>query len=219
MSDLHSDLRIIALGLAVIAGLAVQARSAAAETAVLAGGCFWCVEADFEKVRGVTDVVSGFAGGALENPSYADVTAGGTGHYEVVEITYDASVVSYDQLLWLFLRSIDPLDGGGQFCDRGPSYRPAIFVATEAEAAAARAALGQAERELGRPLAVAVEPAATFWPAEAYHQDYARGRDIVLTRRGPKRQSEAYDFYREACGRDARVTEIWGEDAPFVTGE
>lgn len=218
MSNFRSTFKLMALGVAMIAGLVLQTRDARAETALLAGGCFWCIEADFEKVQGVSEVVSGFAGGTTANPTYAEVTAGGTGHYEVVRITYDPAVVSYDQLLWLFLRSIDPLDAGGQFCDRGPSYRPAIFVENAAEQTAAERAIAQARQALGRPIVVPVLAAAPFYPAVAYHQDYYRGTRIVATRAGPKRQSAAYDFYREACGRDARVREIWGDAAPFAQG-
>lgn len=185
---------------------------------VVAGGCFWCVEADFEKVAGVVDVVSGYSGGTLENPTYRDVTRGGTGHYEVVEITYDADRVSYRQLLDLFFRSVDPTDAGGQFCDRGDSYRTAIFVSNQAEQQAAEAAKAAAQAELGQQIVTPILPAAPFYEAEDYHQDYYKGSSIVLTRGGPKRQSEAYDFYREGCGRDQRVRQLWGDDAPFVGG-
>ncbi len=185
---------------------------------VVAGGCFWCVEADFEKVRGVVDVVSGYAGGTTENPTYRQVTGGDTGHYEVVEITYDADTVSYRQLLDLFFRSVDPTDAGGQFCDRGDSYRTAIFVSNQAEQQAAEAAKAAAQAELGQQIVTPILPAATFYEAEEYHQDYYKGSSIVLTRGGPKRQSEAYDFYREGCGRDQRVRQLWGDDAPFIGG-
>ena len=218
MKNFRHTFKMIALVAAVAAGMFLQSRAARAETLVLAGGCFWCVEADFEKVEGVSGVVSGFAGGSTANPTYAQVTAGGTGHYEVVEITYDPAAVSHEQLLWLFLRSIDPLDAGGQFCDRGPSYRPAIFVKNASERANAEQAIAQARRDLGQPIAVPVLDAAPFWPADAIHQDYYRGNRIILTRGGPKRQSAAYEFYREGCGRDARVRAIWGDAAPFAQG-
>ena len=189
---------------------------AAERTLTVAGGCFWCVEADFEGVQGVGEVVSGFAGGALANPTYEQVSAGGTGHYEAVQIAYDPAVVSLDQLLYLFLRSVDPTDPGGQFCDRGDSYRTAIFAGSEAEQAAAEVAIRQAEQELGRDVVTPVLPLGTFWPADAYHQDYHLGGEWIITRAGPKRKSAAYDFYREACGRDARVRELWGDVAPFA---
>lgn len=189
---------------------------AAQETAVVAGGCFWCVEADFESVPGVVSVVSGYTGGTVDNPSYKQVSRGDTGHFEAVEITYDTAQLSYDTLLTLFLRSIDPLDAGGQFCDRGSSYRTAIFVKSAAEKTAAETAKAEAEKALGQPIATRILPAAMFWPAEAEHQDYYRGENLVLTRGGIKKQSSAYAFYRNGCGRDARVREVWGDAAPFA---
>lgn len=203
--------------LALMVALLPFAQTAMArdiQTAIVAGGCFWCVEADFEKVEGVRDVVSGYTGGTTENPTYQTIK--GSGHYEAVEITYDADVVTYDQLLYLFFRSIDPTDAGGQFCDRGDSYRTAIFVSNPAQRAIAEAAKAQAQRDLGGQIVTPILDAARFYEAEGYHQDYYKGQSIVLTRRGPKRQSEAYDFYRNACGRDARVAQLWGDDAPFV---
>lgn len=189
---------------------------AAEGKAVVAGGCFWCVEADFEKVPGVVSVVSGFTGGTAESPTYKQVVAGGTGHYEAVEITFDTAKISYDEVLRLFLRSVDPLDDGGQFCDRGDSYRTAIFVSNKAEKAIADAAITEASTALGATVVTPVLAAGTFWPAEAYHQDYYRSTDIVLTRAGPKQKRNAYKFYREACGRDARVKAVWGDAAAFV---
>ena len=193
------------------------AQMAAAEdiqTAIVAGGCFWCVESDFEKVDGVVEVVSGYTGGTTANPTYETIK--GSGHYEAVEITYDADVVSYDQLLYMFFRSIDPTDAGGQFCDRGDSYRTAVFVSNPAQIASAQAAVATAQRDLGRQIVTPLIEASRFYDAEAYHQDYYAGQSIVLTRRGPKRQSEAYAFYRNACGRDQRVSELWGDAAPFT---
>ena len=212
-------IKTLVLGLAIGVGLILQANPAKAQTlerAVLAGGCFWCVEADFEKVPGVVEVVSGYAGGTTPNPTYEQVTGGGTGHYEAVEITYDSSQVSYDDLLRLFFRSVDPLDAGGQFCDRGDSYRTAVFVDRAEQTAAAQAAFADAQRALGRPLATQLISGASFYEAEAYHQDYYKGQSIVLTRRGPKTQAAAYEFYRNACGRDARVRALWGSAAPFA---
>ena len=207
------------LGFAIALVTGVHAPAVAArdlQTMTVAGGCFWCVEADFEKVSGVGEVVSGYTGGTTANPTYKQVTAGGTGHYEAVQITYDADQVSYAQLLTLFFRSIDPTDAGGQFCDRGDSYRTAVFVSNESERAAAEQAKAAAQTALGRTIVTPVLQAGAFYPAEAYHQDYYKGDTIVLTRRGPKRQAEAYDFYREACGRDTRVRALWGADAPFA---
>ncbi len=218
---LHFTQNLKTSALAITIGLAALLQADRAEardiqTTVLAGGCFWCIEADFEKLDGVVEVVSGYSGGSTTNPSYSDVTAGGSGHYEVVEITYDADVVSYPQLLHAFFRSVDPTDAGGQFCDRGDSYRTAVFVANGAERAAAEAAKMSARNALGQRIATPILNLAAFYEAEDYHQDYYKGRDIVLTRRGPKRQSEAYEFYRNACGRDARVRELWGAEALFA---
>ncbi|MEM1129098.1 MAG: peptide-methionine (S)-S-oxide reductase MsrA [Pseudomonadota bacterium] len=212
-------LKPFALGAAIVAALILKSGSSHAaetETAIVAGGCFWCVEADFEKVRGVSEVVSGFAGGTVANPSYRQVTRGGTGHLEAVEITFDPSVVSYTQIVDLFLRSIDPFDDGGQFCDRGPSYAPAIFASTPEQQRAAGAAIARAEGQLGREFKVALRQAATLYPESAYHQNYYKQSDIIITRFGPLSKSKAYLRYRDACGRDDRVRAIWGSSAPFT---
>jgi peptide-methionine (S)-S-oxide reductase len=197
---------------ALITALSGQAH-AATEEVVVAGGCFWCVESDFEAVPGVIEVVSGYSGGTVENPTYKQVGGGGTGHYEVVQITYDPARLSYDELVRKFLRSVDPTDAGGQFCDRGDTYRTAIFVSDAAEKASAQAAVAEAGQILGAKIATKILPAATFWPAEDYHQDYYKGQNIVLTRAGPKKQANAYKFYRDSCGRDARVKALWGAEA------
>ncbi|MEM9318043.1 MAG: peptide-methionine (S)-S-oxide reductase MsrA [Pseudomonadota bacterium] len=206
------------LVIAILVGsvLPKMAEAETLRTIVLAGGCFWCVESDFERVDGVLGVVSGFAGGTVPDPSYRQVTSGGTGHLEVVEITYDADRLSHEQILHLFLRSIDPTDAGGQFCDRGESYTTAIFVATQQERLAAEAALAEAASELGQELVTPIRDAAAFHPAEAYHQDFYRSSEIILTRRGPMTKANAYSFYRDSCGRDARVSELWGAEAPFI---
>jgi peptide-methionine (S)-S-oxide reductase len=204
---------------AILLGYAAQGGSAeaqATETAVVAGGCFWCVEADFEKVQGVREVVSGYTGGTVANPTYRQVTGGGTGHYEAVRITYDPSVVSFDAILDMFLRSVDPTDAGGQFCDRGESYRTAIFVEGAEERQIAEAALAEAERALGRDVVTPVLDEAPFYEAEDYHQDYYKSADIILTRFGPRSKESAYKLYREACGRDERVRALWGAEAPFA---
>ena len=211
--------KTVALAVAITVGFIIQSTAAQArdmQVLTVAGGCFWCVEADFEKVAGVEEVVSGYTGGTVENPTYKQVTRGGTGHYEAVEISYDADQVSARQLLDLFFRSIDPTDAGGQFCDRGESYRTAIFVSDPAERQQARAAKAAAERELGQSIVTPILDAGPFYEAEAYHQDYYKGQDRILTRRGIKTKAEAYDFYRDACGRDARIRQLWGDDAPFV---
>lgn len=207
---------IAAISLVLGSIFATPALTQDVQTLTVAGGCFWCVESDFESVEGVIGAVSGFAGGTTVNPTYKQVTGGGTGHYEAVEITYDAEIVSIDQLLHAFLRSIDPTDAGGQFCDRGATYRTAIFVANETEQRAAQGAIDMAQSELGQPIVTEVLSADTFYPAEAYHQDYYKSRSIVVTRRGPMTKANAYKFYRDACGRDDRVRALWGDDAPFL---
>jgi len=204
---------VVTLFLSAVLG---AASHAATGKAVVAGGWFWCVEADFEKVPGVVSVVSGYTGGTVDDPTYKQVSAGGTGHYESVEITFDTGRISYGDVLRLFLRSVDPLDAGGQFCDRGDSYRTAIFVSDPAEKAVAEAAVAEASQALGAAVVTPVLAAGRFWPAEEYHQDYYKSRDIVLTRAGPKQKRNAYAFYRDACGRDARVKAVWGDQAAFA---
>ncbi|MBE0453446.1 peptide-methionine (S)-S-oxide reductase MsrA [Roseovarius autotrophicus] len=207
------------LALLIAGALCLQAkRLEAAERAVLvvAGGCFWCVEADFEKVRGVIEAESGFTGGTVANPTYRAVTHGGTGHLEAVRITFDPAQVTRGQLLHMFLRSVDPTDARGQFCDRGETYTTAIFVSDQTEKEIAKAAVATAAADLGKEVVTPIRDLGTFWPAEAYHQDYYKSRDIVLTRFGPRQKATAYRLYRDACGRDARVRELWGGDAPFA---
>ncbi|WP_298840795.1 peptide-methionine (S)-S-oxide reductase MsrA [uncultured Roseobacter sp.] len=214
-----SSLKTFALAGMIVLGFAAQTRTALAddlETLTVAGGCFWCVEADFERVEGVTGAVSGYTGGSVENPTYKQVTRGGTGHYEAVQITYDPSIVSRTTLLSLFFRSVDPTDAGGQFCDRGESYRTAVFADTPQAQEDAAAAKAKAAKVLGQTIVTPILPAAPFYEAEDYHQDYYRSDDLVLTRFGPKRKSSAYKAYRDACGRDQRVRELWGENAPFL---
>lgn len=186
---------MIVLGLAACSPSSAQTGSAAAgqAEAVFAGGCFWCVESDFEHLDGVIEAVSGYTGGELANPTYRNHE----GHTEAVRVTYDPARVSYEQLLAHFWRHHDPLDGGGQFCDRGPSYEAAIFV-TPAQRAAAEASRTQAAQTLGRAVVTPVRPLGAFWIAEDYHQDYYQKNPLQ------------YRFYRSGCGRDRRVAEIWG---------
>lgn len=208
----------VLLAVTILLGIAAecqQAKAAQTEKVVVAGGCFWCVESDFEKVPGVIEAVSGFAGGTVANPEYKQVTKGGTGHLEVVEIEFDPRKVSRREIYDMFLRSIDPLDAGGQFCDRGESYTTAIF-ATAAQRADAQAAVDQAEADLGRKIVTPVREAAPFYIADEYHQDFYKSKTRVLTRFGPKTKAEAYKRYRASCGRDARVKAVWGDAAPFA---
>lgn len=202
--------------LSLILLLAALPAAAKTETAIVAGGCFWCVESNFESLPGVEEVVSGYTGGVAEDATYEQVSSGSTGHYEAVKILFDPARVSYRDILDLFFRSSDPLDAGGQFCDRGKSYRTAIFVQSAAQRADAVAAKADAESALGRKVATEIRDAGPFFKAEAYHQGYYKGSKVVLTRRGPMRQAKAYAFYRKACGRDARVKELWGSQAAFV---
>ena len=201
---------------ALIALLMLLPLRPAADTLTVAGGCFWCVEADFESVPGVTGAVSGYTGGHVPDPDYKAVSRGGPGHYEAVQITFDPATVSRATLLDLFFRSGDPTDAGGQFCDRGDSYRTAIFVNGPVDIEAAEAAKADAEQDLGRKIVTPILPAGPFYKAEAYHQDYYRGDRLVLTRFGPRRQSKAYKLYRDACGRDQKVKALWGNQAAFA---
>ncbi|MFM8937343.1 MAG: peptide-methionine (S)-S-oxide reductase MsrA [Vulcanococcus sp.] len=189
------------------------ALAAASEEAVLAGGCFWCLEHDLEAVPGVQAVESGYSGGRLRNPTYRQVSAGGSGHQEVVRVRFDPDRVSYPTLLRAYWRNIDALDGDGQFCDRGTSYRPVIFTRGAEQQGQARESLQAAARELGRSeaeLRVQIRPLQQFWPAEAYHQDYAEHNAV------------SYRYYRWACGRDRRLDALWGRRArssrPWVAG-
>jgi len=204
----------------IVVGLFAQSSTAKAgtETITVAGGCFWCVESDFESVRGVREAVSGFAGGKTANPTYKQVTGGNTGHYEAVQIKFDTDVISRETILDLFFRSIDPTDAGGQFCDRGPSYRSAIFAANGAQKSDAEAAKARAAADLGRTVVTPILGPAKFYPADAYHQDYYKSSDrLAITSVGVGvKKSVAYKRYRKGCGRDAKVKQLWGSAAPFV---
>jgi peptide-methionine (S)-S-oxide reductase len=189
--------------------LAAPAVHAEDETAIIAGGCFWCVEKDMDHVKGVKSTISGYAGGTLKNPSYQDHE----GYTEGVKVVFDNSIISYEALIAHFLRTIDVTDGEGQFCDRGSSYVPALFPLDGAQKKAAAAALKAAEKELGKPLAVAVGDNPSFGDAEDYHQNYYLGENRVLSRFGLVKQSDAYAGYRKGCGRDARVKKVWGDKA------
>lgn len=184
-------------GILVILGIwfTVTANGA---TAVFAGGCFWCMEADFDKVPGVTQTISGFDGGQIKSPTYKLVSSGKTNYVESVQVTYDPNKVSYQKLVEYYLTHIDPTDNGGQFCDRGRQYRPVIFYQNESEKDTAYSVLQNAEKVLGKKkLAVELSPSTTFYPAEAYHQNYHI------------KHSVKYNFYRWKCGRDKRVREVW----------
>ena len=175
------------------------------ETATFAGGCFWCSESDLEKIKGVEDVISGYTGGQEANPTYKEVSAGQTGHYEAVQITYDPDVVTYEALLEAFWRHINPTDAGGQFVDRGPQYRTAIFYHNEEQKRLAEAAKKelQGSGRFNVPIVTEILPFSTFYRAEEYHQDYYK--------KSPLR----YKYYRYASGRDQFIAESW-KDKPVV---
>lgn len=173
-------------------------RPANTATAVFAAGCFWCAEQAFEDVPGVVEAVSGYTGGTTRNPTYEQVTRGGTGHYEAVRVIYDPTVIGYGQLLDVFWKNVDPFDGTGQFCDKGPSYRGAIFPATPEETAAAEASKQAVARQFNREVEVRIVPSARFYDAEPYHQDYYI------------RNPQTYAFYKWRCGRAQRLEALWG---------
>lgn len=196
---------VVALSVAAAAWLPAGAQTAAAPepspglaVATFAAGCFWCVEPPFDKLDGVVSTTSGYTGGNVAGATYQQVTAGGTGHTEAVRVVYDPAKVSYEKLLDVYWRNVDPLDAGGQFCDRGDSYRPVIFAHDAEQERLALASKAALAGRFAKPVVVPVEQAGPFWVAEAYHQDYYRTH------------SQRYAFYRWSCGRDARLEELWG---------
>ncbi|MCG6923280.1 MAG: peptide-methionine (S)-S-oxide reductase MsrA [Acidobacteria bacterium] len=196
----------LALGSLSLMGTADPAASSAeapegAARATFAGGCFWCMEPPFDKVDGVYSTTSGYAGGKVKNPSYRQVSAGVTGHAEAIQVVYDPERVTYEELLEVFWHNVDPLDGGGQFCDRGSQYRTAIFFEGDEQRRAAEASK-QALTDSGRlpgPIVTEITPLEAFYPAEDYHQDFY------------KRNPVRYTSYRAGCGRDRRLKQLWGE--------
>ncbi|ALA16217.1 MULTISPECIES: peptide-methionine (S)-S-oxide reductase MsrA [Chelatococcus] len=189
------------LGLALILGGPAPAAAQEGEggaSAIFAGGCFWCMEPPFDAVPGVTATISGYTGGRTQNPTYNEVSSGRTGHKEVVKVVYDPSRVTYEQLLAIFWRNIDPHDARGQFCDKGDQYTSAIFVASPEQRQAAEASLKAVSGQLKGRVVTEILPAATFYPAEEYHQNYYR------------KSAAKYKYYRFACGRDRRLEEVWG---------
>jgi peptide-methionine (S)-S-oxide reductase len=206
--------------LAVLAGLAVfglrvadvafgvQAADApqpaeGTQVAIFAGGCFWCVEADFDKVPGVLSTTSGYIGGRKANPTYSQVSSGGTGHTEAVKIVYDPAMVTYDKLLYVFWRNVDPLTREGQFCDFGTQYRTGIFYVNDAQKTAAEASKAAIEESgrFKRPIVTEIAAAGPFYAAEDYHQNFYKTNPV------------RYNLYRFNCGRDARLEELWGKEA------
>jgi peptide-methionine (S)-S-oxide reductase len=169
------------------------------EKATFAAGCFWCVESAFEGQAGVISVISGFTGGDFPSPTYQEVSSGNTDHAESVQITYDPSTISFDKLLSIYWRNTDPFDFGGQFCDRGLQYRPFIFYHSESQKLAAEKSKERIEKERGRTVLVPITQAKQFYPVEEYHQDYY------------KKDPRTYTQYRQGCGRDRRLEELWGK--------
>lgn len=194
--------RCLLIAVALMTSSAARAEQA---TATFAGGCFWCMEPPFEALDGVESVTSGYTGGSVANPTYEQVSAGGTGHAESVQVVYDPAKVSYEKLLDVFWHNIDPVAVDKQFCDVGSQYRSAIFVHDAQQrklAEASREALQASPRFAGKPIATQIVDAGPFYAAENYHQDYAKKNPI------------RYRFYRGSCGRDARLAEVWGSEAP-----
>ena len=199
--------RVLAVATALWACAALACAAAAGapkaspplQTAILAGGCFWCMESDLKAVRGVVSVDSGYTGGRTANPSYQDVLTEKTGHYEAVRVRFDPAVISYRQLLDHYWKLVDPTDAGGQFCDRGASYRPAVFVDGPNQQKAAEESRAEAARRLktGR-MTAEILPVRSFYLAEPYHRNFAQ------------RNKDGYEMYRVGCGRDARLIELWG---------
>lgn len=189
----------LTLGMALVASAAEPVTQEKTATAVFAGGCFWCMEPPYDALTGAIATTSGYAGGRKANPTYEQVSAGDTGHVEAVQITYDPKQVSYEKLLDVFWRNVDPLDKGGQFCDRGSTYTTAIFVQNQEERKLAEQSKAAIEKKLGKTVVTVIRPAATFYPAEEYHQDYYR--------KNPLR----YKYYRYSCGRDQRLEHLWGK--------
>ena len=183
--------------------------AAVADTATFAGGCFWCMEPPYDKIDGVASTTSGFAGGEKVDPSYREVASGATNHTEVVQVVYDSTKVSYERLLRVYWHNVDPFDGTGQFCDRGSQYRPAIFAHTDRQRRLAEQSKEAVAARFDQSLAVTINDFEAFYAAKEYHQNYYQ------------KNPTDYKRYRQGCGRDARLREIWGEaagsDAPLVS--
>ncbi len=216
MTPRSTHLALLALA-ASLAGLVAVASEPASEpskqepaqeaklaTATFAGGCFWCMEPPFDKVKGVVSTTSGYIGGTKENPTYEEVSRGSTGHAEALQVVYDPSQVTYAQLLDVFWHNIDPLTPNAQFCDKGSQYRSAIFFHDAEQQRLAEESKQQLEvsGRFKKPIVTEIVAASTFYPAEQYHQDYYQKNPV------------RYRYYRFSCGRDARLKEVWGEDAP-----
>lgn len=196
-------LRIADTVLGVHAANPPPTQAAGNQVAIFAGGCFWCVESDFDKVPGVLSTTSGYVGGTKVNPSYEEVSSGGTGHAEAVKIVFDPAMVTYEKLLYVYWRNVDPLTKEGQFCDFGTQYRTAIFYVNEAQRQAAETSKAAIEKSgrFKRPIVTQIVAAGPFYPAEQYHQNFHQNNPV------------RYNLYRFNCGRDARLEELWGKEA------
>ena len=192
---------MLAAALAGASAWAIDFAAAEQKTAVFAGGCFWCMEEAFDAVPGVVETISGYTGGEVDNPTYEQVSSGGTGHYEAVEVKYDPAKVNYEQLLETFWRNVDPLDAQGQFCDKGSQYLSAVFVAGDEEKALAEATKAEAAEQLKMPVVTEILPQQTFYAAEDYHQNFH------------ETSSARYKYYKFGCGRAQRLQQLWGEPA------
>jgi peptide-methionine (S)-S-oxide reductase len=200
---------VVGIGAALLstsqaAGPAASPAAAVSELrkATFAGGCFWCMEPPFDALDGVVSTTSGYTGGRIVNPSYEQVSSGGTGHAEALQVIYDPRKVSYDKLLEVYWHNVDPLTANAQFCDHGEQYRTAIFFHDDEQQRLAEQTKRTVAGRLGKPVVTEITRAGAFYPAEEYHQDYYR--------KNPLR----YGFYRSNCGRDRRLKELWGADAP-----
>ena len=200
LSRFMAALAGLVLGVALAATAAEPvAQGKTTATAIFAGGCFWCMVHPFDDLPGVVSVTSGYTGGHKVNPTYQEVSAGDTGHVEAVQIVFDPKQIGYEKLLDVFWRNVDPIDKGGQFCDRGSTYQSAIFYQNEEQKRLAEQSKATVEKKLGKAVVTAIRPAATFYAAEDYHQDYYK--------KNPLR----YKYYRYSCGRDQRLEELWGK--------
>ena len=191
------------LPLLLILSFVINPIKAYSDEIILAGGCFWCLEHDLESLSGINSVESGYSGGAIENPTYENHI----GHQEVVRVNYDKNLIKFEDILRLYLRNIDPLDDGGQFCDRGNSYKPVIFFDNEKEEQESKYALSSVSKELNLPLnkiKVQLKTKTKFWLAEDYHQNFADNNELK------------YKFYRFTCGRDQKLDQLWGDNARTI---
>jgi peptide-methionine (S)-S-oxide reductase len=199
--QLQSFLATLTLGI-LISTSAFAATGKGYEEAIFAGGCFWCMEGPYDKLDGVISTTSGYTDGQLKNPTYRQVSSGNTGHTEAVKIVYDPSKISYERLLEVFWVNIDPLTANAQFCDHGTQYRSGIYYLNDAQKSAAMASLKRVQERFKKPVATEIDKASEFYTAEEYHQDYYKKNPV------------RYKYYRWRCGRDQRLQEIWGDDAP-----